>query len=124
MILLAAAFLAAGLGGIAAFWVTWPRTSNTFPLAEVGLVWSCTYVVTALLTGTVRASQPPPFLRPWHYWCSPCRSFSPGASFLLPSFMVIVLVAFLGYRYLRKAGELKGVDPGEYQRRARMNCPE
>ena len=51
IILLAAALLAAGLAGIAAFWAAWPRTSNTSPLAALfALVWSCTYLVTALLT--------------------------------------------------------------------------
>ena len=49
--LLAGAFLAAGLAGIVAFWATWPRTSNTSPLAALfALLWSCTYIVTAVLT--------------------------------------------------------------------------
>jgi transposase len=30
---------------------------------------------------TALVSQLPPFLRRSHYWCSPCRSFPPGASF-------------------------------------------
>ena len=34
-VLLAGAFLAAGLAGIVAFWAAWPRTSNTSPLAAL-----------------------------------------------------------------------------------------
>jgi len=42
-VLLAGAFLAAGLAGIVAFWAAWPRTSSTSPLAALfALVWSCT----------------------------------------------------------------------------------
>ena len=44
-ILLAAVLLAAGLAGIAGFWVAWPRTANTSPLAALfALAWSCTYL--------------------------------------------------------------------------------
>ncbi len=102
MILLAAAFLAAGLAGIAAFWVTWPRTSNTSPLAALfALVWSCTYVVTALLTWRRSRLAAPAFLAAIALLVFPLSFVFPGGQlFLLPSFVVIVLVAFLGYRYL------------------------
>jgi hypothetical protein len=106
-ILLAAAFLAAGLAGIAAFWVAWPRTSNTSPLAALfALVWSCAYVVTALLTWRRSRLAAPAFLAAIGLLVFPLSFVFPGSQlFLLPSFVVIVLVAFVGYRYLRRACE-------------------
>jgi hypothetical protein len=66
IILLAAAFLAAGVAGIAAFsvaLVTWLRTSGTSPLAQLfALAWSYTFVVTALLTWRRSHRAPPTFL--------------------------------------------------------------
>ena len=107
IILLAAALLAAGLAGIAAFWVAWPRTSNTSPLAALlALVWSCTYVVTALLTWRRSRLAAPAFLAAIGLLVFPLSFLFPGGQlFLLPSFVVIVLVAFLGFRYLRRACE-------------------
>ena len=107
LILLAAAFLAAGLAGIAAFWVTWPRTSNTSPLAALfALVWSCTYVVTALLTWHRSRLAAPAFLAAIALLVFPLSFLFPGGQLsLLPAFVVIVLVAFVGYRYLRRACE-------------------
>jgi hypothetical protein len=107
MFLLAAAFLAAGLAGIAAFWVTWPRTSNTSPLAALfALVWSCTYVVTALLTWHRSRFAAPTLLAAIALLVFPLSFVFPGGQlFHLPSLVVIVLVAFLDYRYLRRACE-------------------
>jgi hypothetical protein len=106
IILLAAALLAAGLAGIAAFWAAWPRTSNTSPLAALfALVWSCTYVVTALLTWRRSRLAAPAFLAAIGLLAFPASFIFPGGQLFLPSFVVIVLVAFLGYRYLRRACE-------------------
>ena len=106
IILLAAALLAAGLAGIAAFWAVWPRTSNTSPLAALcALVWSCTYVVTALLTWRRSRLAPPAFLAAIGLLVFPASFIFPGGQLFLPSFVVIVPVAFLGYRYLRRARE-------------------
>jgi hypothetical protein len=106
IILLAAALLAAGLAGIAAFWAAWPRTSNTSPLAALfALVWSCTYVVTALLTWRRSRLAAPAFLAAIGLLAFPASFIVPGGQLFLPSFVVIVLVAFLGYRYLRRARE-------------------
>src|SRR5687768_12513254 len=59
----AAALLAAGLAGIAACWAAWPRSSNTSPLAALlSLVWSCTYIVSALLTWRRSRLAAPAFL--------------------------------------------------------------
>jgi hypothetical protein len=106
IILLAGAFLAAGLAGIAAFWVAWPRTSNTSPLAALfALVWSCTYVVTAILTWRRSRLAAPAFLAAIGLLMFPASFIFPAGQLFLPSFVVIVLVAFLGYRYLRRALE-------------------
>ena len=106
IILLAAALLAAGLAGIAAFWAAWPRTSNTSPLAALfALVWSCTYLVTALLTWRRSRFAAPCFS--WRRWALLLPPFSfifPGGEvFLLPSFVITFLFGFLGYRYLSRA---------------------
>ena len=106
IILLAAALLAAGLAGIAAFWAAWPRSSNTSPLAALfALVWSCTYVVTALLTWRRSRLAAPAFLAAIGLLAFPASFIVPGGQLFLPSFVVIVLVAFLGYQYLRWARE-------------------
>ena len=102
-ILLAGAFLAAGLVGIVAFLAAWPRTSNTSPLAAVfALVWSCTYVVTAILTWRRSRLAAFAFLAAIGLLVFPASFIVPGGQLLLPSFLVITCVAFLGYRYLRR----------------------
>jgi hypothetical protein len=104
--LLAGVFLAAGLAGIAAFWVAWPRTSNTSPLAALfALMWSCTYVITALLTWRRSRLAVPAFLAAIGLLGFPASFLFPGGQLFLPSFVVIVLVALLGYKYLRRARE-------------------
>jgi hypothetical protein len=107
IILLAAALLAAGLAGIAAFGVAWPRTSNTSPLmALFALAWSAIYIVTAILTWRRSRLAAPAFLGGIGLVLFPARYIVPGGQLFAPSFVVIILVAFLGYRYLRKAREL------------------
>lgn len=105
--LLAGVFLLAGLAGIAAFWAAWPRTSSTSPLAALfALTWGCTYVVTAILTWRRSRFAAPIFLAAIGLLVFPLSFVFPGGQpFVLPSFVVIVLVAFLGYRYLRSACE-------------------
>jgi hypothetical protein len=107
IILLAAALLAAGLAGIAEFWVAWPRTSNTSPLAALlALVWSCTYLVTALLTWRRSRFAAPAFLAAMGLLL-PLFSFifPEGQVLLLPPFAITFLFALLGYRYLRRPRE-------------------
>ena len=107
IILLAAALLAAGLAGIAVFWAAWPRTSNTSPLASLlALVWSCTYLVTALLTWRRSRLAAPAFLAAMALLLPLFSFIFPGGQVLfLPSFVVTFLLAFLGYRYLSRACE-------------------
>jgi hypothetical protein len=106
-ILLAAALLAAGFVGFAAFWVTWPRTSNTSRLAALlALVWSCTYIVSALLTWRRSRLAAPAFLAAMGLLL-PLFSFMfpSGQVYLLPLFVITFLLALRGYRYLSKARE-------------------
>ena len=110
IILLAATLLSAGLAGIAAFWAAWPRTSNTSPLAALfALVWSCAYVVTALLTWRRSRLAAPAFLAAMGLLLPLLSLIFPGGQVLFnPSFVVTFLFAFLGYRYLSRAHEPAG----------------
>ena len=102
IMLLGAALLALGLAGIAALWVTWPRTSNTSPLAALcALVWSCTYLVTALLTWRRSRLAAPAFLAAMGLLLLLLSFIFPGGQVvLLVLFVVTLLVALLGYWYL------------------------
>jgi hypothetical protein len=103
-ILLASSLFVAGLVGIAAFWRVLPRTSNTSPLAALFiLIWSCTYFVTATLTWRRSRLAPPSFLAAIGLLLFPASFVAPGRQLFFPSFMVIVFVAFLSYRYLWRA---------------------
>jgi hypothetical protein len=104
--LLAAAFLVAGLAGIASFGAAWPRTSSTSPLAALfALTWGCTYVVTAILTWRRSRFAAPIFLAALGLLLFPAAYLVPGSQIFLPLFVIIVLVAFLGYRYLHRVRE-------------------
>jgi hypothetical protein len=107
IILLAAALLAAGLAGIAAFWAAWPRTSNTSPLAALlALVWSCTYLVAALLMWRRSRLAAPAFLAAMGLLLPLFLFMFPGGHVpLLPPFVITLLLALLGYWYLRRARE-------------------
>jgi hypothetical protein len=105
-ILLAGGFLAAGLAGIVLFWQVWPRTSNTALLAALlALPWSCTYVVTAVLTWRRSRFAAPAFVVAAALLLLPARLIVPDGQVILPSSVVIILVAFLGHRYLRRMHE-------------------
>jgi len=107
-ILLAAALLAAGLAGVAAFWATWPRTSNTSPLAALfALAWSCTYLAAALLTWRRSRLAAPAFAAAMGLLLPLVFLIFPGGQ--VPGvllFVVIFLFAFLGYRYLHRGSKL------------------
>jgi hypothetical protein len=105
-VLLSGALLVAGIAGLAGFWVAWPRTSNTSPLAALFvLMWSCTYVVTAILTWRRSRGAAFAFLAAIGLVVFPASFLFPGGQLFLPSVAGIVLVAFLGYRHLRRARE-------------------
>jgi hypothetical protein len=104
--MLACVFLIAGIAGLAAFWAAWPRTSDTSPLAALfALVWSCTYAVTAVLTWRRSRFAGLAFLAAIGLLLFPAMFIFPGGQLFLPAFAVITLVAFLGYRYLRRVRE-------------------
>jgi len=104
--LLACVFLIATIAGLAAFWAAWPRTSDTSPLAALfALVWSCTYAVTAVLTWRRSCFAGFAFLAAIGLLLFPARFIVPGGQLFLPAFVVITLVAFIGYRYLRRVRE-------------------
>jgi hypothetical protein len=108
IILLAAVLLAAGLAGIAAFWAAWPRTSNTSPLVALfALAWSCAYMLAGVLTWRRSRFAATAFIAAIGLLMFPLSFLFPGSGqlFLLPSFVVIVLFTFLGYRYLRRGCE-------------------
>ena len=111
IVLLAMALLAAGVAGLAALWVAWPRTANTSPLAALfALVWSCTYIVAALLTWRGSALAAPAFLAALGLLLPVCFFLFPGGRLhLLPSFLITLVIGLLGYRYLsaaRRSGHL------------------
>ena len=102
-VLLAGAFLAAGLVGIVAFWAAWPRTSNTSPLAALfALVWSCTYIVTGALTWRRSRFAGAAFVAAIGLLLFPARLIVPGGQLFVPAFVAILPLAFLGYRYLHR----------------------
>ena len=104
--LLAAVFLVAGVAGIAAFWAAWPRTSSTSPLAALfALTWGCTYIVTAILTWRRSRFAAPIFLVAIGLLLFPAAFIVPGGQIFIPSFVIIVLVALLGYQYLHRVRE-------------------
>ena len=101
--LLTGVFLAAGLAGLSAFWAAWPRTSSTSPLAAlIALTWSCTYLVTAIFTWRRSRFAAPLFLAAMGLLLFPAAFVVPEGQIFLPSSVVITLLAFLGYRYLRR----------------------
>ena len=107
IVVLAAALLAAGLAGIAALWAAWPRTPNTSPLAALlALVWSCTYIVTSLLTWRRSRLAAPAFLAALALLLPLFSRIFPGGQVLVGLSSVITFgVALLGYRYLRRRRE-------------------
>ena len=103
-VLLAGALLVAGLVGIAAFVAVLPRGSNTSPLAALfALMWSGAYVVTAILTCRRSRLAPLSFLAAIGLLLFPASFLFPGSQLAFPLFMVVVLIAVLGDRYLRTA---------------------
>ena len=108
--LLAAAFLAVGLVGFAAFWVAllaWLRTAGTSPLATLfALAWSCAFVGTAVLTWHRSRLAAPVFLVAMGLLLYLLSFLFPGGQLLLlPLFVVIFGLAFLGYQYLHRTGK-------------------
>ena len=101
--LLAGVFLVAGLAGVGASWAAWPRTSTTSPLmALFALTWGCAYVITGVLTWRRSRFAAPAFVAAIGLLLFPARFIVPGGQLLVPSFVALTLIAFLGHRYLRR----------------------
>jgi hypothetical protein len=106
ILVLAGALLAAGIAGIAAFWAVLPRTSNTSPLAALfALTWSCAYITAGVLTWRRSRFAAIAFIVAIGLLMFPVARLFPGGGqlVLIPSSLVLFLVAFSGYRYLRRA---------------------
>ena len=108
IIVLAAASLAAGVAGIAAFLaalVSWLTTSGVSPLAQIlALAWSCTFIVTAVLTWRRSRRAAPAFLAAAGLLLLLLWFIFPGGQLqLLPLLVGAVLLALLGHQYLRRA---------------------
>jgi len=105
IILLACIFLAAGLAGLPALWLSWPRTSGTSPLAALfASLWSCTHLTAAFLTWHRSRLAAAADVAAIGLLLFPASFLFPGGQLLLPSFAVVVLAAFAVYLYLRRAG--------------------
>jgi hypothetical protein len=103
-VLLAGALLVAGLAGVVAFWAVFPRTADTSPLAALFLLtWSCTYVAAATLTWRRSPLAAAAFVGAVGLLLFPASFAFPGGGFVVPSFIAIVLLALLGYRYLQRS---------------------
>ena len=110
IILLAAALLAAGVAGVAAFsvaFVSWLTTPGTSPLAQLfALAWSCTFVVAAVLTWRRARGAPSAFLAATGLLLLLLSFIFPGGQlFLLPLLVITFAFALLGYHYLRRVCE-------------------
>lgn len=103
--LLSAVFLTAGLVGFAAAWAAWPETSGTSPLMTLAaLTWGCAYVASAVLTWRRSRLAAPVFVAAIGLLLFPAKFLVPGGQLLIPSLVVLTLVAFAGQRYLRAPG--------------------
>jgi hypothetical protein len=107
--LLSVLFLLAGAAGILACWGAWPRTSSTSPLmALFSLVWGCVYLATGVATWRRARVAAPLFVVAIGLIIFPARFLFPGGGALLPSLLVIVPVALVGYRYLDRSHAAAG----------------
>jgi hypothetical protein len=74
-------------------------------MALFALTWGCAYVVTAVLTWRRSRFAAPVFVAAIGLLLFPARFIVPGGQLLVPSLVVLTLVAFLGHRYLRRTSE-------------------
>jgi hypothetical protein len=104
--LLACVFLLAAIAGLVVFVAALPRNSDTSPLAALlALLWSSTYAVAAVLTWGRSRFASFAFLAAIGLLLIPARFLVPGGQLFLPALVVLTLIAFLGYWYLRRVRE-------------------
>jgi hypothetical protein len=83
-----------------------PQNSNTSPLlALIALVWSCACIVTGVLTWRRSRFAGPAFIATIGLLLFPAKLLVPAGHLFLPSFVVIIPVAILGYWYLRRVSQ-------------------
>jgi hypothetical protein len=103
IVLMAGALLAAGLMGAAMFVTVVPRTAGTSPLAALFLLlWSCTYVTAATLVWRRSHLAAFSLVAAVSLLLFPAAFIVPGGQLLLPACAVLVVIAYAGYRYLRR----------------------
>jgi hypothetical protein len=102
--ILAGAFLAAGCTGVVVAWGAWPQVSSISPLlALFVLAWSCVAVLTAVLMWRRSRFAGAAFIAAVGFVLFPAKYMVPGGQLFMPAFVVVMLVAVLGYRYLNEA---------------------
>lgn len=101
---MAATLLTAGLAGLVACLVFWPRTPGTSPLAALlTLLWSAAYLSAALLTFRGSRLAAAAFLAaialplPLPFFLVP-----DGGPLLLGPLVIVSLIGLTGYRHLRR----------------------
>jgi hypothetical protein len=108
IILLAAVLLAAGLAGSPHSGRPGQGLPITSPLVALfALAWSCAYMLAGVLTWRRSRFAATALIAAIGLLMFPLSFLFPGSGqlFLPPSFVVIVLFTFLGYRYLRRGCE-------------------
>ena len=102
-LLLAGAFLAAGLAWIITLLGAWPRTSNTSPLmALFAGVCACAYVATAILTWRRSRLAAPALMVAMGLLLFPARYLVPGGQGSQVASVIIIVVGLSGGWYLRR----------------------
>ena len=98
---LASVFLVIGLTALAGFVSAWPPPDGTSPLAALfALLVGSAYVATAVLTWHGSRFAAPVFVAAIALLLYPARYLVPSGEAFLPSSVVVLLVALLGYHYL------------------------
>jgi hypothetical protein len=105
IVLLAAALLATGLAGFAAFWGAWPSNAGTSPLSAIfALVWGCTYTAASVLIWKRSLLAPPTFLAAIGLLMVLLWFIFPTAHHIVrPGLVIILVLAFLGSLALQRA---------------------
>jgi hypothetical protein len=101
--LVAAALFVVGLAGVAAGWQAWPRTASTSPLlALIALAWGCTCLAAAVLAWRRSRFAAPVFCAAVAFLLLPAKYLVPGSQTFLPSLVLIVPLAVVGFLYLHR----------------------
>ena len=101
--LFTAALVVVGLAGIVVAWGAWPRTPSTSPLAALfALAWGCSCLTAAVLAWRRSPFAAPLFCVAVAFLLFPARYLVPGSQTFLPSLVLIVPLAVLGFLFLHR----------------------